>query len=64
MKGRVGDLEPPACAAPVLTGTRVMLDYLEDGQLLERFVDLYRQISREQAGAALEEIKTMLTVSA
>jgi uncharacterized protein (DUF433 family) len=53
---------------PVFTGTRVtvdvMLDYLEDGQPLERFLDLYPQISREQAVAALEEIKTMLAMSA
>ncbi len=54
--------------APVFTGTRVtvdvMLDYLEDGQPLERFLELYPQISREQAVSAMEEIKAMLAASA
>lgn len=54
--------------APVFTGSRVtvdvMLDYLEDGQPLERFLELYPQISREQAVAAMEEIKAILAVSA
>ncbi|MGH2445504.1 MAG: DUF433 domain-containing protein [Thermoleophilaceae bacterium] len=54
--------------APVFTGTRVtvdvMLDYLEDGQSLDRFLELYPQIPRAQAVGALEEIKSMLAVSA
>lgn len=54
--------------APVFTGTRVtvdvMLDYIEEGQSLDRFLELYPQISRDQAVAALQEIKTMLAVSA
>lgn len=52
---------------PVFTGTRipveVMLDYLEDGQPLESFLAQYPSISRDQAVAALEELKALLTAT-
>lgn len=34
-----------------------------DGQPLDRFLELYPQVSRPQAVAALEEIKSLLAVS-
>ena len=50
--------------APVFTGTRiavkVLFDYLEDGQTVDDFVSHYPSISREQAIAALEEVKELL----
>ena len=44
---------------PVFVGTRVpvriLLDYLEGGELLEEFLDNYPSVLREQAVAFLEE---------
>jgi len=44
---------------PVFVGTRVpvriLLDYLEDGEPLEEFLDNYPSVSREQAVSFLEE---------
>jgi uncharacterized protein (DUF433 family) len=44
---------------PVFVGTRVpvqaLLDYLEGGDTIERFLDNYPGVSREQAVAFLEE---------
>lgn len=49
---------------PVFRGTRVpfqtLLDYLEDGETLDEFLQQYPGVSREQAIAALEEAKTLL----
>ena len=54
--------------APVFTGTRiavkVLFDYLEDGQTVDDFVSHYPSISREQAIAALEEVKETLSTTA
>jgi uncharacterized protein (DUF433 family) len=50
---------------PVFVGTRVpiktLLDYLEAGDSLNIFLDHFPSVSREQAIAALELAKEMLT---
>jgi uncharacterized protein (DUF433 family) len=50
---------------PVFVGTRVpmknLLDYLEAGDSLEVFLDHFPSVNREQAIAALELAKEMLT---
>ena len=44
---------------PVFVGSRVpfknMMDYLEEGQTLDDFLDDFPSVSRDQALAALEE---------
>jgi uncharacterized protein (DUF433 family) len=49
---------------PVFVGTRLpvktLLDYLEDGEPLDVFLDHFPSVSREQAIAALELAKEML----
>jgi len=46
---------------PVFVGSRVpfknMMDYLEEGQTLDDFLDDFPSVSRDQALAALEEAK-------
>jgi uncharacterized protein (DUF433 family) len=53
---------------PVFVGTRVpmktLLDYLEAGDPLDVFLDHFPSVSREQAIAALELAKEMLTAYA
>ena len=53
---------------PVFAGTRVpvknLLDYLAAGDPLERFLDHFPSVSREQAIAALEIAKDLLTAGA
>lgn len=53
---------------PVFVGTRVpiktLLDYLESGDSLNEFLDHFPSVSREQAIAALELAKEMLTAYA
>lgn len=53
---------------PVFVGTRVpmrtLLDYLEAGDSLDVFLDHFPSVSREQAIAALELAKEMLTAYA
>jgi len=53
---------------PVFIGTRVpikiLLDYLEAGDSLGEFLDHFPSVSREQAVAALELAKEMLTAYA
>jgi len=53
---------------PVFTGTRVpvknLLDYLAAGDSLETFLDHFPSVSREQAVAALEVAKELLTTRA
>jgi uncharacterized protein (DUF433 family) len=50
--------------APVFVGTRVpvqtLLDYLEDGDSLDVFLDHFPSVAREQAVAVLELAKEML----
>ena len=50
---------------PVFAGTRVpvknLLDYLAGGDNLERFIDHFPSVTREQAVAALELSKDLLT---
>lgn len=50
--------------APVFRGTRVpvqaLFDYIEAGDPLERFLDHFPTVSREQAVAALEEAATLM----
>ena len=50
---------------PVFAGTRVpvknLLDYLAAGDSLDRFLDHFSSVTREQAVAALEEAKDLLT---
>ena len=49
---------------PVFVGTRVpaqtLLDYLEDGDSLDVFLDHFPSVTREQAVAVLELAKEML----
>ncbi|MBE9182061.1 DUF433 domain-containing protein [Oculatella sp. LEGE 06141] len=53
---------------PVFVGTRVpvktLLDYLEAGDPLDEFLDHFPSVCREQAIAALELAKEMLTAYA
>ncbi len=53
---------------PVFVGTRVpmrtLIDYLEGGDSLEIFLDHFPSVNREQAIAALELAKEMLTAYA
>ena len=53
---------------PVFVGTRVpmktLLDYLEAGDSLDAFLDHFPSVRREQAIAALEMAKEMLTAYA
>lgn len=50
---------------PVFRGTRVPLktlfDYIEAGDPLERFLDHFPTVSREQAVAALEEAAELMS---
>ena len=50
---------------PVFTGTRVpvknLLDYLAAGDPLERFLDHFPSVTRQQAVAALEVANDLLT---
>ncbi len=49
---------------PVFANTRVpvqtLLDYLEDGQPLQAFLDDFPSVSREQVVAVLEQLKDLL----
>lgn len=49
---------------PVFRGTRVpvqaLFDYIEAGDPLERFLDHFPTVSREQAVAALEEAAALM----
>ena len=53
---------------PVFVGTRVpvknLLDYLAAGDSIETFLDHFPSVSREQAVAALEVAKELLTTRA
>ncbi len=53
---------------PVFVGTRVpiknLLDYLAAGDTLETFLDHFPSVKREQAVAALEIAKDLLTARA
>lgn len=53
---------------PVFAGTRVpvknLLDYLAAGDSIEKFLDHFPSVSREQAVAALEVAKELLTTRA
>jgi uncharacterized protein (DUF433 family) len=53
---------------PVFAGTRVpiknLVDYLAAGDSLERFLDHFPSVSREQAVAALELATELLTARA
>jgi uncharacterized protein (DUF433 family) len=53
---------------PVFVGTRVpfqnLLDYLENGDSLDAFLDDFPSVTREQAVAALEEAKEALLANA
>jgi len=54
--------------APVLIGTRVpvqaLIDYIEGGHSLEKFLDDFPTVSRELAVAALEQAKAHLLADA
>lgn len=49
---------------PVFTNTRVpvraLLDYIEEGQPLQAFLDDFPSVSRAQAIAVLEQLKDLL----
>ncbi|MBI3536490.1 MAG: DUF433 domain-containing protein [Chloroflexi bacterium] len=53
---------------PVFSGTRVpvknLIDYLEAGDSLEKFLDAFPSVSREQAVAALELARKYLNADA
>ena len=53
---------------PVFVGTRVpvknLIDYLEAGDTIDRFLDSFPSVSREQSIAALELAREALTSSA
>ena len=53
---------------PVFAGTRVpvknMIDYLSAGDSLERFLEHFPSVTRDQAVAALEIAKDLLTARA
>jgi uncharacterized protein (DUF433 family) len=53
---------------PVFVGTRVplqaLIDYLEGGHSIERFVDDFPTVTHEQAIAALEQAKAHLIADA
>lgn len=53
---------------PVFVGTRVpfqtLLDYLEEGDTLDEFLDDFPSVTREQAVAALEQAKEALLADA
>ncbi len=53
---------------PVFAGTRVplknLIDYLEAGDSLEKFLSAFPSVTREQAIAALELAQEMLTTYA
>jgi len=53
---------------PVFRGTRVpvknLIDYLKAGDALDQFLDDFPSVSREQAVAALELARELLTASA
>jgi len=53
---------------PCFAGTRVpartLLDYIEDGETLERFLEGFPSVSREQAIAFLEEANERMLVAA
>lgn len=54
--------------APVFVGTRVpvqaLIDYIEGGHSLEKFLDDFPTVSREIAVAALEQAKAHLLADA
>lgn len=67
--GRVIHSDPDILGGtPVFVGTRVpvktLLDYLEAGDPLDEFLDHFPSVQREQAIAALELAKEMLTAYA
>lgn len=53
---------------PVFVGTRVplqaLMDYLEGGHTLDRFLDDFPTVSRELAVSALEQAKELLAANA
>ena len=53
---------------PLFVGTRVplknLIDYLEAGDSLEKFLDAFPSVSREQAIAALELAREILSANA
>lgn len=65
----VAHSDPDICGgAPVFVGTRVpvttLFDYLEGGETLERFLDQFPSVSREQALAALDLARSSVLDSA
>jgi len=61
--------DPDVCGGtPVFVGTRVpvitLFDYLEGGETLERFLDQFPSVSREQALAALDIARSSVLDSA
>ncbi len=53
---------------PVFVGSRVpfraLVDYLEDGLTLDRFLDDFPTVSRDQAVAALEQANELMVAGA
>ena len=65
----VAHSDPDICGgAPVFIGTRVpvttLFDYLEGGETLERFLDQFPSVSRDQALAALDLARSSVLDSA
>lgn len=65
----VAHSDPDVCGGtPVFVGTRVpvvtLFDYLEGGETLERFLDQFPSVSRDQALAALDIARSSVLNSA
>lgn len=65
----VAHSDPEICSgAPIFVGTRVpvatLFDYLEGGETLERFLDQFPSVSRDQALAALDFARSSVLDSA
>ena len=65
----VAHSDPDICGGtPVFVGTRVpittLFDYLEGGETLERFLDQFPSVSRDQALAALDIARSSVLDSA
>lgn len=65
----VAHADPDICGGtPVFVGTRVpvvtLFDYLEGGETLERFLDQFPSVSRDQALAALDIARSSVLDSA
>ncbi len=69
MKSRIINIDPEILSGePVFSGTRVpiknLFDYLETGETLEKFLEDFPSVSKEQATTLLETAGKLFTSSA